>query len=62
MNKTLKIISLLLSYPTPELQLGGEELKEALAGEKLSPGIRRLLDSLVEYVCDSDRVRSKRCT
>lgn len=54
MNKTLKIISLLLSYPTAELQLGGEELKEALSGEKLSPGIRRLLDSLVDYVCDCD--------
>lgn len=54
MNRTLKIISLLLSYPTPELQLGGEELKEALAGERLSPGIRRLLDSLVDYVCDCD--------
>lgn len=54
MNKTLKIISLLLSYPTAELQLGGEELKKALAGEKLSPGIRRLLDSLVDYVCDCD--------
>lgn len=33
MNKTLKIISLLLSYPSAELQLGGGELKEVLAGK-----------------------------
>lgn len=53
MNKTLKIISLLLSYPTAELQLGGEELKSTGRG-KAFPGIRRLLDSLVDYVCDCD--------
>ncbi|RXX16696.1 nitrate reductase molybdenum cofactor assembly chaperone, partial [Brucella canis] len=52
MNRTLKIISLLLSYPSPELQAGRAELKAALEGEKnLSPGVRRLLDKLVDYIC-----------
>ncbi|AHB03528.1 nitrate reductase 1, delta subunit [Brucella ceti TE28753-12] len=55
MNRTLKIISLLLSYPSPELQAGRAELKAALEGEKnLSPGVRRLLDKLVDYICTAD--------
>ncbi len=55
MNKTLKVLSLLLSYPTPELQAGEAELKAALDSEHdLSPGLRRLTDSLIAFVCDCD--------
>lgn len=55
MNTTLKIISLLLSYPSAELKAGKAELKAALAEDKdLSSGVRRLVDSLIDYVCDAD--------
>lgn len=55
MNTTLKIISLLLSYPSEELKAAKAELKTALDAEKgLSAGVRRLLDSLVDYICDAD--------
>jgi len=72
MIRTFKVLSLLLSYPTAELQGAAPELREALAGEGLltearHPDLYRLLDQLGErdlydlqerYVLLFDRTRS----
>ncbi|MCM0752482.1 nitrate reductase molybdenum cofactor assembly chaperone [Brucella pseudogrignonensis] len=55
MNKALKIISLLLSYPSKDVQSGREELKAAVASDpSLSPGIQKLLDNLIDDLCKGD--------
>ncbi len=56
MNKVLKILSLLLSYPSQEVRAGQDELKAAVAEETslLSPGMRKLLDNLIDDICKGD--------
>lgn len=51
MTRTFKALSALLSYPTPELQAAAEDLREALAGERIvteshRSGVERLIDEL----------------
>ncbi len=56
MNKVLKILSLLLSYPSQDVRAGQDELKAAVAEETslLSPGMRKLLDNLIDDICKGD--------
>lgn len=70
--KTLKVLSALLTYPTPELIAAGEELKAVLTREKVLPkaqiaAVVDLIDDLVHrdiidaqerYVLLFDRTRS----
>ena len=48
--KTLKVLSALLAYPTPELQAAASELKAVLASEALLP--RRHLAGVIELIDD----------
>ncbi len=55
MVKTFKALSLLVSYPTPELQANARELREVLAGEGIVSGqARRALHSLIEDFASGD--------
>ncbi len=55
MAKTFKALSLLLSYPTPELQANARELREVLAGEGIVSGRqRRTLHPLIEGIASGD--------
>ncbi len=55
MNTTLKIISLLLTYPTEELKEGLGELAQALrSDEKLGDRQRRLLLSFIDDLASKD--------
>jgi nitrate reductase molybdenum cofactor assembly chaperone NarJ/NarW len=55
MNKTLKALSALLTYPTAELQLAGGEISKVLDAEALIPGrIRDQLHSLVSELATGD--------
>lgn len=70
--KTLKVLSALLTYPTPDLQAAAGELKSVLQAEALLPRRRReaiealiddlaaldLLDAQERYVLLFDRTRS----
>ncbi|MGF1593709.1 MAG: nitrate reductase molybdenum cofactor assembly chaperone [Kiloniellaceae bacterium] len=72
MSKTLKVLSLLLTYPEAEMQAAAGEMKAVLAAEKLVPanclkGLSKLLDELAtgdiydlqeRYVLLFDRSRS----
>lgn len=71
MNKALKIVSLLLSYPTPEIRAAMPDLKAALAetglGEREATLLSRLVDNIAaldgmeveeRYVFLFDRTRS----
>ena len=53
--KTIRVLSALLSYPTPELTAAGEEFKAALASENvLSADVRRELESLIDDIAARD--------
>lgn len=55
MNLSLKITSLLLSYPSKDLQEGGRELKEALQNDSsTSPTVKKLLVELIDHICGQD--------
>jgi nitrate reductase delta subunit len=72
MTRTFKVLSVLLGYPTPDLQLAAWELRAALADEGILTGARRravnlLIDELMEgdiydlqerYLLLFDRTRS----
>jgi len=54
-DRTLKALSLILSYPTPELQAAMSEIGGVLAAEsRLTSAARRELRSLVEALRDGD--------
>ena len=54
-DRTLKALSLILSYPTPELQSAMSEIGGVLAAEsRLTSAARRELRSLVEALRDGD--------
>jgi nitrate reductase delta subunit len=54
-TRTLKVLSALLSYPTPELQAAMPELKAAIDGEALLPtAARRMLEPLIEEIAGGD--------
>ncbi len=53
--RILKVISLLLDYPTAELVAGADELRAAIAAAReISPEQRRLLTSLTDRLAGSD--------
>ena len=55
MHKTLKVISLLLTYPDSELQAGMPELKQALADENLlAPRERERVEQLADNIASAD--------
>lgn len=55
MHKTLKVISLLLSYPDSELQAGMPELKQALAKDNwLAERERERLEQLADNIASAD--------
>ena len=55
MHKTLKVISLLLTYPSRELQQAAAELKQALAEDDwLSQRDRGLVEQLVDNIATTD--------
>jgi nitrate reductase delta subunit len=55
MRKTLKVLSLLLSYPTAELQAALPQLRQALDQEAcLSPKDRNHLDGMLQDLADGD--------
>jgi len=55
MNTTLKVISLLLSYPSEELQAAAPELKAALAGDPaIGERERKLLGKLADDIAGLD--------
>lgn len=70
--KTLKVLSALLTYPTPELAAAGEELKTVLTRENVLPkahiaavtgliddlALRDIIDAQERYVLLFDRTRS----
>lgn len=54
-NKTFKVLSALLSYPTTELQQAAGELAAALDAEALLPrGVRRQLQALIDDIAAGD--------
>lgn len=55
MAKTFKVLSLLLSYPTPELQTNAAALRDALGQEGILTGqARRALNPLIEELARGD--------
>ncbi len=54
MNTTLKVISLLLSYPSEELQAAGPELKAALAADGIGVREQKLLGKLADDIARLD--------
>lgn len=51
----LKVISLLLDYPTEQLVAGRDELDQAIASAReISPAQRSALIELLELICDND--------
>jgi nitrate reductase delta subunit len=55
MARTFKVLSALLSYPTPELQGASAELSSALREENLlPPGIRERVALLIKDLADGD--------
>lgn len=70
--RTLKVISALLSYPTPELQAAADEMRSVIAGENIIPGAARerlydlisdiagrdIYDAQERYILLFDRMRS----
>lgn len=58
--KTIRVLSALLSYPTPEMTAAGEEFKAALASENvLSADVRRELESLIDDIAARDLYESQ---
>jgi nitrate reductase delta subunit len=70
--RTLKVISALLSYPTPDLQAAADEMRSVIAGENVIPGGARerlyalisdlegrdIYDAQERYILLFDRMRS----
>jgi nitrate reductase molybdenum cofactor assembly chaperone NarJ/NarW len=55
MTKTFKVLSVLLGYPTVELQAAATECRNAIEREGLLPaGVRRQLDVLIEELSTQD--------
>lgn len=55
MTRTFKVLSALLTYPTPALQQAAWELREALAGEGIVTGAhRRAVNLLIHEIADGD--------
>lgn len=54
MNTTLKVISLLLSYPSEELQAAAPELKAALAADGIGAREQKLLGRLADDIARLD--------
>lgn len=55
MNRTLKVLSVLLSYPTQEMQNAIGEMQDAVAREGILPGqVRRALNPLFEELGRGD--------
>jgi nitrate reductase delta subunit len=54
MNTTLKVISLLLSYPSEELQAAAPELKAALAADGIGAREQKLLGKLADDIARLD--------
>ena len=55
MQTALKVISILLTYPTAQMQEASSELKEAIAGEEsLDKRGKRLLSELAENIASLD--------
>jgi nitrate reductase molybdenum cofactor assembly chaperone NarJ/NarW len=55
MTRTFKVLSVLLNYPTPELQASVPELAAALDGEALLPSaVRRQLGALLDELATGD--------
>jgi nitrate reductase delta subunit len=55
MTRTFKVLSLLLTYPTREIQEAAPEMKEVLAGEAvLGPRERRGVDALIDELVAGD--------
>ena len=51
----LKVISLLLDYPTEQLLAGRDELDQAIAASReISPEQRNALHELLELICEND--------
>ena len=60
MNRTLKLISVLLSYPEPNLSTVREEFHAAVAADSLLPrGDRVLLDTLIDELCGLDTLEAQ---
>jgi len=55
MTRSFKVLSLLLTYPTREIQDAAQEMKEVLAGEAvLGPRERRGVDALIDEIANGD--------
>jgi len=55
MNKTLKALSALLTYPTAELQQAADEIRRVIDADKLIPGhVRQPLHNLVNELASGD--------
>jgi len=55
MTWTFKVLSVLLNYPTAELQQAAGDMKSALEAEKLvSPSVQRALFSLIDEIATGD--------
>lgn len=53
--KTLKVLSVVLDYPTPHVQVAAPEMKAALDAERLLPAAERAaLDALIDEIADGD--------
>jgi nitrate reductase delta subunit len=55
MTRTFKVLSALLSYPTPDLQAAASDLRDVIAGEGIIDSVhRRALDRLIDELAGSD--------
>lgn len=60
MNTTYKVLSALLSYPTPELQDAAQELVSALNAEALLPAPNRAaIKALIQEIADADLLEAQ---
>lgn len=60
MNTTLKLISVLLSYPQSDLTEAGEEFHAAVAADSsLSRGDRVLLEALIDTLCATETLEAQ---
>jgi nitrate reductase delta subunit len=55
MSRTLKVLSLLLTYPTDELQAAAQQLAAAISrGGTVTPSERGVLDRLIQEIASND--------
>lgn len=55
MIRSFKVLSALLTYPTPELQQAAGEMKDVLRGEKLlQPAMQRAVETLIDEIASGD--------